>query len=239
MRVRGLWRDLPPWQDIQISAADWTLGDLPLQGATQPHILANIEAWVERFDLADVIRLNAPVQLAREDESGWELSTPKGVVHARHLVAATGAHNTPVIPHLSRAASTVREFHSSALRDPSVLTGRSVLVVGGNASAFDLLELCFQHGAGRVIWAFRGTRWFMPTRQAQAHRGQRSWVCQVAGQWHSGRTAERGHRRRPAIALRSLSGILCARHSMTTRSMNATQDKHRYGGQGGAAANSS
>jgi hypothetical protein len=164
-RVGGLWRDLPAWQDIQISAADWTLGDLPLQGATQPHILANIEAWVERFGLADGIRLNAPVQLAREDESGWVLSTPQGVVHARHLVAATGAHNTPLIPPLSRAASTVREFHSSALRDPRVLTGRDVLVVGGGASAFDLLELCFQHGARRVVWAFRGTRWFMPTRK--------------------------------------------------------------------------
>jgi hypothetical protein len=164
-RVGGLWRDLPAWQDIQISAADWTLGDLPLQGATQPHILANIEAWVERYGLADGIRLNAPVQLAREDESGWELSTPEGVVHARHLVAATGAHNVPLIPQLSRTASTVLEFHSSALRDPSVLTGRCVLVVGGGASAFDLLELCFQHGARRVIWAYRGTRWFTPTRK--------------------------------------------------------------------------
>ena len=36
----------------------------------------------------------------------------------------------------------------------------------------------------------------------------------------------------------SLSGLLCARHSMTTRSMNATQDEDRYGGQDGAAANS-
>lgn len=164
-RVGGLWRDLPAWQDIQISASDWTLGDLPLQGVTQPHILANIEAWVERFALADGIRLNTPVHLAREDESGWELSTPEGVVHARHLVAATGAHNTPLIPEVSRAASTVREFHSSALHDPSVLTGRDVLVVGGGASAFDLLELGLQHEARRVIWAFRGTRWFTPTRK--------------------------------------------------------------------------
>ncbi len=164
-RFGGLWRDLPAWQDIQISAADWTLGDLPLQGATQPHILANIEAWVERFGLAGGIRLNTPVELAREDESGWELSTPEGLVHTRHLVAATGAHNTPLIPEVSRVASTVREFHSSALHDPNVLTGRDVLVVGGGASVFDLLDLCFEHGARRVTWAFRGTRWFMPTRK--------------------------------------------------------------------------
>ena len=164
-RVGGLWRDLPAWQDIQISPADWTLGDLPLQGATQPHILANIEAWVERFGLADGIRLMTPVQVAREDETGWALSTPGGVVRARHLVAATGAHNTPSIPEIARAASSVREFHSSALRDASVLAGRNVLVVGGGASALDLLDLCFQHGAKRVVWAFRSTRWFVPTRK--------------------------------------------------------------------------
>ena len=58
----------------------------------------------------------------------------------------------------------MQEFHSSALRDPRLLSDRDVLVAGGGASAFDLLELCFQHGARRVIWAYRGTRWFMPTR---------------------------------------------------------------------------
>ena len=163
--VGGLWRDLPAWQDIQISTADWALGDLPLAGATQPHVLANIEAWVERFSLAEAIHLNTPVQLAREGEAGWELSTPQGVVHARHLIAATGAHNTPLIPGVLRSANRVQEFHSSALRDPSLLSDRDVLVAGGGASAFDLLELCFQHGARRVIWAYRGTRWFMPTRK--------------------------------------------------------------------------
>jgi cation diffusion facilitator CzcD-associated flavoprotein CzcO len=170
-RVGGLWRDLPAWQDIQISPADWTLGDLPLEGATQPHILANIEAWVERFSLADGIRLNAPVQRARARDSVWELLTPQGLVRARHLVAATGGHNLPVIPAIPRVDSTVRELHSSALREPDVLTGREVLVVGGGASAFDLLELCFQQSARRIVWVYRGLRWFLPTRKAKTIAG--------------------------------------------------------------------
>ena len=33
--VGGLWRDLPPWQDIQFRKEDWTLGDLPLSGEDQ------------------------------------------------------------------------------------------------------------------------------------------------------------------------------------------------------------
>jgi cation diffusion facilitator CzcD-associated flavoprotein CzcO len=164
-RVGGLWRDLPAWQDIQISPADWALGDLPLHGATQPHVLTNIESWVERFALADAIRLNTPVQQAHSDAAGWTLTTPGGEVHARHLVAATGAHNTPLIPPVARTGSIVRELHSSALRDPGELIGRAVLVVGGGASAFDLLELCFQQRARQVIWAHRGLRWFMPTRK--------------------------------------------------------------------------
>lgn len=164
-RLGGLWRDLPAWQDIQIGLLDWKLGDLPLEGVMQPHILANIDAWVARFGLTDGIRLNAPVKHARFNGTTWELDTPQGLVRARHVVAATGAHNTPFIPHVVRTDSAVDEFHSSAFRDPKALAGRDVLVVGGGASAFDLLELCFQYGARRVVWAYRGLRWFAPTRK--------------------------------------------------------------------------
>lgn len=162
-RVGGLWRDLPAWQDIQISTADWTLGDLPIGGTTQPHVLANIEAWVDHFGLADGIRLNTPVQSAHHSGTAWELGTPQGAVRARHLIAATGAHNTPRIPEIARDASTVHEYHSSALHDPTELAGRDVVVVGGGASAYDLLELCFEHRARHVAWVYRGLRWFAPT----------------------------------------------------------------------------
>lgn len=33
-RVGGLWAALPPWQDIQFSRTDWTLGDLPIAQRT-------------------------------------------------------------------------------------------------------------------------------------------------------------------------------------------------------------
>lgn len=169
--VGGLWRQLPAWQDIQISPADWTLGDLPLGGPRQPHILANIEAWVERFGLADGIRLDSPVTRARHTGACWELDTPHGTARARHLVAATGGHNTPAIPDVPRRDSKVRELHSSALRDPAELAGRDVLVVGGGASAFDLLDLCLEQQARRVAWAYRGLRWFVPTGKPKTIAG--------------------------------------------------------------------
>lgn len=165
--VGGLWRTLPAWQDIQIAPADWALAGVPVDGALQPQVLANIEGWVQTFGLADCIRLNTPVARARPTAEGWSLQLPDGVVHARHLVAATGAHNVPLVPPVLREGSTLQEWHSSALHDPTVLRGLTVVVVGGGASAFDLLDLCFEHGARHVVWVHRGVKWFVPTLKAK------------------------------------------------------------------------
>lgn len=161
--VGGLWRSLPAWQDIQISPADWALAGVPIEGALQAQVLANIEAWVQRFSLADGIRLDTAVERASPVDGGWVLQTSGGTVHARHLVAATGAHNIPVVPPIVRQASVVQEWHSHALRDPTLLRDRDVLVVGGGASAFDLLDQCLEQGARHISWVHRGLKWFLPT----------------------------------------------------------------------------
>ena len=88
--VGGLWRRLPAWQDLQVSLADFVVGDFALAGPMQPQVLAYVESWVERFALADGIRVDSPVHRARHTGSCWELDTPAGTVRARHLVAATG-----------------------------------------------------------------------------------------------------------------------------------------------------
>jgi hypothetical protein len=167
----GLWRELPAWQDIQLSTADWAIGDLPLAGPLAPQILANIQAWADRFALHDGIRLGSPVTRARHDGTAWLLDTPQGVVHARHLVAASGGHNTPLIPPVQRSDSRVQEWHASALHEPAALADRDVLVVGGGASAFDLIDQCIEHGARRIVWVYRGTRWFLPTTRPKAIAG--------------------------------------------------------------------
>jgi hypothetical protein len=180
--VGGLWRDLPAWQDIQICPVDWTVGDLPIAGPMQPQVLANIEAWVSRFGLAADIRLSCPVHRARHDGSAWVLDTPQGPVRARHLVAATGAHNRPWIPPVPQRDGSVAERHSSALREPQALAGRRVLVVGGGASALDLLDQCLEHGAAHITWAHRELRWFTPTRQPKAVAGSVRPVARMQAQ---------------------------------------------------------
>ena len=164
-RIGGLWRDLPSWQDIQFRKEDWTLGDLPLSGEDQPGILRNIEAWVERFQLSPLIRLNAPVTRARPCEGGWSVTTDSAAYESKFLIAATGGHNRPVVPQVERIDSSVTEYHSSALRNADDLQGKRVVVVGGGASAYDLLDLCFARGARSVAWIYRSTKWMRPTLQ--------------------------------------------------------------------------
>jgi len=168
-RIGGVWRDLPSWQDIQIRKEDWTLGDLELAGEDQASILANIQAWVDRFGLSAGIHLNSPVVRAQWRESGWRVETDATTYKARWLIAATGGHNRPVVPRIQRSESSIAEYHSSALRDLAVLRGRRVTVVGGGASAYDLLDLCLENDASAVTWVYRSTRWMRPTRRPKYH----------------------------------------------------------------------
>lgn len=166
-RVGGLWRDLPSWQDIQFRKEDWALGNVPLSEERQPGILRNIEAWVERFDLAPQIVLNAPVTSAQSCEGGWQVTTDAASYQSRWLIAATGGHNRPVVPQVERNGSSIAEYHSFDLRDPEELRGKRVTVVGGGASAYDLLDLCFTYQASSITWVYRSTKWMRPTRQVK------------------------------------------------------------------------
>lgn len=163
--VGGLWPRLPAWQDIQNNRYDWTLGDLPIDGEDSASVSRNIRAWVDAFDLAPSIALETPVTRAEPDDGGWRVSTPERDYLCRFLVSATGAHNLPFIPAIDRHEPLVRELHSSALGSPSSLTGCDVVVVGGGASAYDLLDLCFEHQARRVVWVYRSLKWMTPTRK--------------------------------------------------------------------------
>jgi hypothetical protein len=166
-RIGGLWRDLPSWQDIQFRKEDWTLGDVPLSEERQPGILRNIEAWVERFDLAPEIVVNAPVTSAQSSADSWQVTTDRARYQSKWLIAATGGHNRPVVPQVKRNDSAIAEYHSFDLRNPEALRGKRVTVVGGGASAYDLLDLCFAYEASSVAWIYRSTKWMRPTRQVK------------------------------------------------------------------------
>jgi cation diffusion facilitator CzcD-associated flavoprotein CzcO len=163
--VGGLWAQLPSWQDIQNREEDWTLGNIPITGVNQISIAANIQQWVHKFDLAQHIWLNSPAISASPINGRWDIQTPTVKLRAKALISATGVHNRPFIPNIQRSHANVLEFHSSTLHNPNVLAGKTVIVVGGGASAFDLIDLCLEHGAARIAWVYRSLKWMTPTRK--------------------------------------------------------------------------
>jgi len=74
------------------------------------------------------------------------------------------------VPSLERKSSSIREFHSSGLREPSQIAGRNVVVAGSGTSAYDLFDLFFLSGAGRIACVYRSLKWMIPTRGSE-YRG--------------------------------------------------------------------
>ena len=57
-----------------------------------------------------------------------------------------------------------------------------MLVVGGGASALDLLDQSLLHGAAHIVWAYRSLRWFTPTTKPKAVAGSVRPVARLQAQ---------------------------------------------------------
>lgn len=53
------------------------------------------------------------------------------------------------------------------MNSAALLQIQRVTVVGGGASAYDLLDLCFAYQAKSIAWVYRSTKCMSPTRQAK------------------------------------------------------------------------
>jgi cation diffusion facilitator CzcD-associated flavoprotein CzcO len=69
------------------------------------------------------------------------------------------------MPDVQRSHADIPELHSSMLHNPDDLVDKAVIVVGGGASAFDLIDLCLEHEAARIVWVHRSLKWMAPTRK--------------------------------------------------------------------------
>lgn len=165
--VGGLWNWIPKWQDIQNRMEDFAIDDIPIDGDTQPAVQAYVRKWIRKFDLAPFITLGCEVSSVSWSDDRWTVRTNKGEYSSRYLIAASGVQNDPWIPDVARKDSGVTEIHSSALKRPEDLSGKRVTVVGGGASAFDMLEMAVKNGASDIHWVYRNTRWFFPSSKSK------------------------------------------------------------------------
>lgn len=120
--------------------------------------------------LADYVRhhdlpLHPGVTVAhhRHTAARHRLTTTAGdEFEADHLIVATGALRTPVIPTLARSLSpTVRQLHSADYRNPSDVPPGPVLVVGAGPAGADIaLDLTADH----EVWLAGPSTGHVPVR---------------------------------------------------------------------------
>jgi putative flavoprotein involved in K+ transport len=112
---------------------------------------------------------------------GFRVETSQGVIEARHVVAATGPFQTPVVPNLVPAEAGLMQIHSSAYRNPDQLPEGAVLVVGAGSSGGQIADELLR--AGRRVYLSVGPH----DRPPRAYRGRDyCWWLGVLGKWDLG-----------------------------------------------------
>jgi len=144
--------------------------------ATQPEILAYIEACYDRFDVRRKVRTGVSVTSARwDDERGlWRLRADDGRTwEAPVLVSAVGMFNTPRIPDFEgRGEFTGASFHSARWDHDHDLTGRRVAVVGTGASAVQVVPAIVDVAAHLDVYQ-RTAPWVLPRKDGPYTDDQR------------------------------------------------------------------
>jgi putative flavoprotein involved in K+ transport len=144
--------------------------------APRDAIVRYFESFAER--IAAPIRTGTPVLRAMRDGPGFRVETPQGVIAARHLVAATGPFQRPLLPALVPEAAVPFQIHSAHYRNPAQLPPGAVLVVGAGSSGAQIADELAR--AGRRIHLSVGPH----DRPPRRYRGRDfTWWLGALGQW--------------------------------------------------------
>lgn len=128
---------------------------VPEPGPSTP-VAPAISDYFQRYEAAFGLPVLRPVSVrsVHDDDGRLLLSTDRGEWAARAVINATGTWDKPFWPYYpGQEVFTGRQLHTVDYRDRDEFAGRRVLVVGGGASAIQLLlEL---HEVARTFWVTR------------------------------------------------------------------------------------
>jgi putative flavoprotein involved in K+ transport len=142
--VANSWRR-ERWDSLRLLTPNW-LSRLPSVRYDGPDpdgymTSAEVVALIDRF----AARARAPVRTGtnvtslRRTDDGYQLTTSRGEIQARTVVAASGACNLPTVPSFAPAVPpSVEQRTPFAYRNPAGLPEGGVLVVGASATGVQL-----------------------------------------------------------------------------------------------------
>lgn len=165
------WHDRFPGQEFNVA---------PDAFATKDQVADYFVAYAEKVDAP--IRTGVEVTSVRKNNGrpGFRVETSDGVIDARHVVAATGAFQKPVIPPVIPESAGIPQIHSSSYRNPQELPDGAVLVVGAGSSGVQIADELQQ--SGRQVYLAVGPH----DRPPRSYRGRDfCWWLGVLGKWEA------------------------------------------------------
>lgn len=183
-RIAERWRT-ERWDSLVANGPAWHDRFPSLEFDGSPDAFAPKEQVAEYFEryaeqIGAPIRCGVEVTSVRkhEGEPGYRVETTAGSIHARYVVAATGAFQLPAIPPIVPADTGLTQLHSSGYRNPQQLPEGGVLVVGAGSSGVQIAAELRQ--AGREVTLAVGPH----DRPPQRYRGRNFvWWLGVLGKW--------------------------------------------------------
>ena len=167
------WRD-SRWDNFTLVTPNWQCA-LPGYGYAGD----DPDGFMNRQQTYDFVRgyadtFPAPVRegvtvtsVHQSGESGFDIDTTQGPLHARQVVVATGGYHTPVVPRFAeRLPASIEQIHSSQYRSAATLPDGEVLVVGNGQSGAQIAEDLML--AGRTVHLVTGGA----PRVARFYRGR-------------------------------------------------------------------
>lgn len=141
-------------------------------------VVSYFEDYAER--IAAPIRTGVDVERITRSGREFLLETSQGAFGAHHVVAATGAFQTPAFPAIVPKDAPFAQLHSSAYRNPDALPEGGVLVIGGGSSGVQIAREIM--GSGRETYLSLGPH----DRPPRRYRGRDNvWWLGVLGKWNA------------------------------------------------------
>ncbi|MCK0150664.1 NAD(P)/FAD-dependent oxidoreductase [Marivita sp. S6314] len=149
------------------------------------------DAFIAKDAVADyfvdyVKQIKAPLRCGVEvtkatrikNGGGFYVETTAGDFETRHIIAATGAFQVPVMPDLVPDTEGMTQLHSNDYRNPDQLPNGAVMVVGAGSSGAQIAEELMD--AGRQVYLSVGPH----DRPPRSYRGRDfCWWLGVLGKW--------------------------------------------------------
>ena len=164
--VANSWRT-ERWDSLRLLTPNWQArvpgfaydGDDPDGFMDMTEVVTFIERYARL--VAPSLQPHTTVESVRQNGTGYQVVTDRGVWHAPTVVLATGGFNIPKVPPFAAdLPGFVTSFTPMQYTKPSALPDGGVLVVGASASGVQIAEEV--HGSGRPVTLAVGEHVRMP-----------------------------------------------------------------------------